>query len=314
MTKDGRRIDVSLSISPVKSAKGTIIGAAKVARDITRRNRIQQALLESEQMARGIIDTALDAFLQMDQSGVIIDWSPKAEAMFGWTRQEAVGRKVGDLIVPPENRTAYLERLARFLRDADNGTPGRRYESPSLRHDGKAIRTEISLTALRRSEGYVINGFIRDLTESKAAEAQIRQSQKMEAVGQLTGGIAHDFNNMLTVITGTIEIIADAVAEKPQLAAIAKLISEAADRGAELTSQLLAFARKQPLQPREIDVNALMVEIDQAAASRVGRKHRDRAQDQSPVHGRHWSTRPSSPRRCSILRSTRATRWRMAAS
>ena len=82
----------------------------------------------------------------------------------------------------------------------------------------------------------------------------------MEAIGQLTGGIAHDFNNMLTVITGTIDILAEAVADKPQLAAIAKLISEAADRGAELTGHLLAFARKQPLQPRETDVNALMVE------------------------------------------------------
>jgi CheY-like chemotaxis protein len=80
----------------------------------------------------------------------------------------------------------------------------------------------------------------------------------MEAVGQLTGGIAHDFNNMLTVITGTIEILADAVADKPQLAAVAKLISEAADRGAELTSHLLAFARKQPLQPRDTDINTLM--------------------------------------------------------
>ena len=88
----------------------------------------------------------------------------------------------------------------------------------------------------------------------------MRQAQKMEAVGQLTGGIAHDFNNMLTVITGTIEILAEAVAEKPQLAAIAKLISEAADRGAELTQHLLAFARKQPLQPRETDINTLIME------------------------------------------------------
>ena len=82
----------------------------------------------------------------------------------------------------------------------------------------------------------------------------------MEAVGQLTGGIAHDFNNILTVITGTIDILADAVAKEPQLAAIARMIDEAAARGAELTQHLLAFARKQPLQPREIDVNALVVD------------------------------------------------------
>ena len=82
----------------------------------------------------------------------------------------------------------------------------------------------------------------------------------MESVGHLTGGMAHDFNNMLTVITGTIDFLAAAVADKPELAAIATLISEAAERGAELTGQLLAFARKQPLQPRETDINGLMVE------------------------------------------------------
>ena len=106
----------------------------------------------------------------------------------------------------------------------------------------------------------MFNGFIRDITDKIAAEEQLRQPQKMEAVGQLTGGIAHDFNNMLTVITGTIEILAEAVADRPQLAAIAKMIDEAAERGAELTQHLLAFARKQPLQPREIDVNTLIVD------------------------------------------------------
>jgi nitrogen-specific signal transduction histidine kinase/CheY-like chemotaxis protein len=100
----------------------------------------------------------------------------------------------------------------------------------------------------------------RDLTEKRAAEAQFRQAQKMEAVGQLTGGIAHDFNNILTVITGTIGILTEAVADRPQLVAIAKMIDEAAERGADLTKHLLAFARKQPLQPREVDVNALILE------------------------------------------------------
>jgi nitrogen-specific signal transduction histidine kinase len=101
---------------------------------------------------------------------------------------------------------------------------------------------------------------LTDVTESKRLELQLRHSQKLDAVGQLTGGVAHDFNNMLTVITGTIDILADAVADKPDIHAIAKLISEAADRGAELTSQLLAFARKQPLQPRKTSVNDVVTE------------------------------------------------------
>jgi nitrogen-specific signal transduction histidine kinase/CheY-like chemotaxis protein len=100
----------------------------------------------------------------------------------------------------------------------------------------------------------------RDLTEKRAAEAQFRQVQKMDSIGQLTGGVAHDFNNVLTVITGTIGILADAVADRPDLAAITRLIDDAAERGAQLTKHLLAFARKQPLQPREVDVNALALE------------------------------------------------------
>jgi len=100
----------------------------------------------------------------------------------------------------------------------------------------------------------------RLLYEKDVADLQLRQAQKMEAVGQLTGGIAHDLNNILTVITGTIEILAEAVAGQPQLVAVANMIDEAAARGTDLTQRLLAFARKQPLQPREVDVNALVVE------------------------------------------------------
>jgi CheY-like chemotaxis protein len=95
---------------------------------------------------------------------------------------------------------------------------------------------------------------------AEAAQAQACQAQRMEIVGQLTGGVVHDFNNILTVITGTIEILAEAVADRPDLAAIARLIDEAAARGANLTSHLLAFARGQPSQPRDLDVNELLVE------------------------------------------------------
>jgi PAS domain S-box-containing protein len=352
----------------------------------------------SQRMARVIVDTALDAFLQMNETGTVIDWSPKAEAMFGWSRREAIGRKLSDLIIPPENRAAHAERLAEFLKNARHGNPGRRYEAVSLRRDGKRINTEGSVSALRRGNGYVINCFIRDITErvqvendrdrnrefldriienisiailvkdardlryvlvNKAAEEllglprgqivgrtardifpaatadvidnnddqllisksnffvgehavqspdgrtrlvttnrltiskqngevqyilgvvedvterramedQLRQSQKMESIGQLTGGIAHDFNNMLQIITGTIDLFRDAVQDKPHLASIVKLISEAADRGADLTGHLLAFARRQPLQPCATDINALTVQSEKLLRRTLG--------------------------------------------
>ena len=106
--------------------------------------------------------------------------------------------------------------------------------------------------------------------ETEATETQIRQAQKMEAVGQLTGGIAHDFNNILTVITGTIEILGDAVADRPQLAGIARLIEQAAARGAALTQHLLAFARKQPLQPTSVDINMLIVDTVKLLQPTIG--------------------------------------------
>ena len=120
----------------------------------------------------------------------------------------------------------------------------------------------------------VLNGTAESLQRQRTAiedlNQRLRHSQKMEELGQLTGGIAHDFNNMLTVITGTIDILSEAVADKPRLAAIAKLISEAADRGAEMTGHLLAFSRKQPLQPRETDIGILMDEADQLLRSTLG--------------------------------------------
>jgi PAS domain S-box-containing protein len=258
--KDGRRIDVSLGVSPIRSPTGTIIGAAKVARDITARKKAQQALLESEQMARDIIANALEGFIQTDDSGHIREWNPQAEAIFGWSRQQAVGRHLVGLLLPEELRSQHQSMAQRLMRNEEKAAAGVRFETDAVREDGRPIKVEVSLKALRRRTGYVFNAFVRDLTQKIAAEEQLRQAQKMEALGQLTGGIAHDFNNVLTVITGTIEILAEEVSARPESAAIARLIGEAADRGAELTAHLLAFARKQPLQPRQTDVNRLIAE------------------------------------------------------
>ena len=231
-----------------------------VGRDMTESRRAQETLRDSEQMARGIIDTALDAFVQTDRSGSILDWNSQAETIFGWPRQEALGKNFIDLIVTGTDHDDLAAALQRFLATGEDRILGRRRELMARRQDGSEFRAELSITALKRQEGFVFNGFFRDLTDKIAAEERLRQAEKMEALGQLTGGIAHDFNNILTVITGTIEILADAVVDEPQLAAITRMIDDAAARGAELTQHLLAFARKQPLQPRETDVNTLIIE------------------------------------------------------
>jgi PAS domain S-box-containing protein len=260
LRKNGNPIEVLLGISPIRAPSGAIVGASKTARDISESKRTREALLESEQLARGIIDTALDAFVQIDESGVIVDWNSRAEAVFGWSRQEALGQNFGKLIVAETDRADLGAALNRFLHSDRDQILGRRREILARRRNGKEFRAEMSVTALKRRDGFLFNGFFRDLTDKITAEDRIRQAEKMEAVGQLTGGIAHDFNNILTVITGTIEILADAVEKEPQLFAITRMIDEAATRGADLTQHLLAFARKQPLQPRETDVNALIID------------------------------------------------------
>src|SRR6266566_4074204 len=264
--------NIMANARPLKDESGALRGAVTVLRNITEQKRAHQSLVDSEQMAQAIINTAIDAFIQLDESGVILEWSPHAEAMLGWTRAEAVGASADDLIVPELQRDANNHWVSKFLYDVGSGAKGWRFEAPLLHRDGSEIFTEMSLTELRRGEGHIINAFIRDITQKRAAEEQLIQAQKMESVGQLTGGIAHDFNNMLTVITGTVEILANAVKDEPHLARIVTLISEAADRGTELTANLLAFARKQPLQPVEIDVNALVDEVVRLMAPTLGRQ------------------------------------------
>jgi len=229
-----------------------------VGRDMTESRKSQESLRESAQLARGIIDGSLDAFVQISQNGLISDWNTQAETIFGWSRDEAIGRNVFELMGRPGG--PLRGALAGFLQGGGEQVRQPRREVQIRRRDGTEFTAELSISALKTRDGFVFNGFIRDLTDKIAAEDRIRQSEKMEAVGQLTGGIAHDFNNILTVITGTIEILADAVQNEPQLAAITRMIDEAASRGADLTQQLLAFARRQPLEPREIDINVLIVD------------------------------------------------------
>lgn len=258
--KNGGPVEVSLSISPIKSPSGTVIGASKIARNISESKRMREALLESEQLAHGIIDTALDAFVQIDETGGVVDWNSRAEEIFGWTRSEAIGKNFNNLIIAETARTELNATLERFLRSGEDQTLGRRREIVAQRSDGRKFPAELSITALQRRQGVLFNGFFRDLTDKIAAEERIRQTEKMEALGQFTGGIAHDFNNILTVITGTIEILTEAVAEDPSLLEITMMIDEAATRGANLTQDLLSFARKQPLEPRETDVNSLIID------------------------------------------------------
>jgi PAS domain S-box-containing protein len=266
MHKDGRMVTLSWVGTWSEPVKRHFF----IGRDMTESRRAQETLRESEQLAHGIIDTALDAFVQTDAQGGILDWNSQAEKIFGWPRHEALGKNFIDLVVVETDNEILRHGLSGVLNFESDELHGGRREIIVRHRDRREFRAELSVTALKRRDGFVFNGFFRDLTDKIAAEERLRQAEKMEALGQLTGGIAHDFNNILTVITGTIEILAGAVAKEPQLAAITGMIDDAAARGANLTQQLLAFARKQPLQPRQTDVNTLIIDTVKLLRTTLG--------------------------------------------
>src|SRR6202043_1190938 len=149
----------------IRLQSGAIIGAAKVARDITARKRTREALLESEQMARDVIANALEAFIQADDCGYIIEWNPQAEAIFGWSRQEAVGRHLVGMLLPEALRPCYESMRERLVRNEENAGAGERFEAEAMRKDGHVVKVEVSLKAVCRRRGYVFNAFVRDLTQ-----------------------------------------------------------------------------------------------------------------------------------------------------
>ena len=253
VTKDGRHVTVSLSFSPLRSNSGQIIGVSKIARDITESRRTQAALTQEIEERERIFQTSQDLILVTDTKGTFVQVSPSSMTILGIRPEEMIGHSATEFIYPED-----LESTREEMRSARRGHLMRNFETRYVHKEGHPV----SLFWMGAWSEPVRRHFFvgRDLTEKQAAEAQFRQAQKMEAIGQLTGGVAHDFNNILTVITGTIGILADAVADDPQMSAIAKMIDDAAERGASLTKHLLAFARRQPLQPREIDVNTLVTE------------------------------------------------------
>jgi PAS domain S-box-containing protein len=263
LRKDGGSVEVSLAISPIKTPSGTIIGAFKTARDITESKRTQQALGQEIEERRRIFETSQDLILITDAKGVLIQVSPSSEATLGYLPEEMIGHSAVDFIHGDD-----LDNTRDEMRAARRGLHTRNFDSRYVHKDGRIVMLSWMGTWSEPVRRHFFVG--RDMTDRIAAEERIRHAEKMEAVGQLTGGIAHDFNNILTVITGTIEILAEAVQTQPQLAAITRMIDEAASRGADLTAHLLAFARKQPLRPRETDVNVLIIDTAQLLRPTLG--------------------------------------------
>ncbi len=267
--KSGERFWANVVIDAVRDDRGEIVGYAKITRDFTERRKAEQALVESERMARGIINTALDAFVQWDQAGLIHEWNHQAESVFGWTRAEAIGKPIAELLIPVSGQAAFQAEFERFVSGGETTLLGHRLQMEAMRRDGARLTVEIAATVLPRGDGFVFNGFIRDLTDKIVAEAAQRQALKMEAVGQLTGGIAHDFNNLLAAIIPSLELAKLKLGDNPTSRYLDSAL-RAAERGASLTRQLLTFARKQELAIERVEVNRLIEAISEMLPRTLG--------------------------------------------
>ncbi|MGY8637222.1 ATP-binding protein [Bradyrhizobium sp. 14AA] len=231
---------------------------ANLERDLNIRRRAEEDARASEQRFRDYAETASDWFWETGPDHQFTYISDRAGA-FGMDHKALIGKRRTDAAF---DRDAEPEKWRAHMATLNRHEPFRKFEYRGRDASGRMHHFRVNGQPVFADDGRFMGyrGSATDLTQQHETEERLRQSQKMDAIGQLTGGVAHDFNNVLTVITGTIEIVQEGLADKPQFAAIAQLIDDAAARGAEITSQLLTFARRQPLEPREIDVNALVVE------------------------------------------------------
>ncbi len=274
--KDGTRLWALVILDPIYANDGTLIGFAKVTRDLTERRLAQEALRSSEQqfslLVQGVTDYAL---YMLDPAGIITTWNAGAQRIKGYAPSEVIGRHF----------SIFFERA-----DAQAGMPQRsldiaeregRFEGQGwrVRKDGSRFLVHVVIDPIRNDAGAII-GFAkitRDITDTVQAQTALKearealyQSQKMESIGQLTGGIAHDFNNLLTVILGSLGIVKKRLADDSRTISLVDNAIAAANRGSSLTQRMLAFARRQELDPKPVDVGALIRGMSELLGSSLG--------------------------------------------
>ena len=220
--------------------------------DVTALKRAQAELAEREAHLESILSTVPEAMIVIDERGLISSFSAGASALFGYRPDEVIGRNV-KMLMPQPYRAEHDFYLTNYLRTGEARIIGYGRLVQGVAKDGRVFPVELSVGEAKANGRRVFTGFIRDLTSRQKMEQELRQSQKMEAVGQLTGGVAHDFNNILTVIIANIELLDPMLADSDQRE-LAREAWGAAQDGAKLAAQLLAFARRQPLNPKPTDV------------------------------------------------------------
>jgi PAS domain S-box-containing protein len=254
--KDGAEVWVHLTASLIRDDDGRPVRSVAIGQDITLRKQAEQALLESLGLLNAVIEGTSDAIFVKDLEGRYRLINSSGARLLGRTVEDVVG-KDDRALFSPETASLVMAHDRRVLASGASMT------SEEIGTAAGVTRTYLSTKTVQRDDhGKVIGliGIARDITELKQLEEQFRQAQKMEAVGRLAGGVAHDFNNLLTVINGNADLIALHLRDGPDSELMAE-IRQAGTRAATLTGQLLAFSRKQVLQPEVVNLNVLLEEL-----------------------------------------------------
>jgi two-component system cell cycle sensor histidine kinase/response regulator CckA len=255
---DGRVIRFLTSTAPLFDQEGAPRGCITSFLDITARTQAEDQLREANETLRSLIEALPLAIVAMDFEGKVKSWNRAAQQMFGWTEQEVLG----DVFpaVPENDQDFFRANLER----ARQGETLSGIERQRRRKDGSLMDVALWNTVQRDASGAPVGviSVIADITQRKHLEEQLRQSQKMEAVGRLAGGVAHDFNNLLTVVTGFSQLMLDGMPEDNPFREPIEEILKAGNRAAGLTNQLLAFSRRQMARPTIIDLNRVITDTE----------------------------------------------------
>lgn len=268
----GRKIDdsrIMLDIHGVQIIHQGQTMHMAILRDVTEKHRQEEALRKSEDRYRATIEAALDCIVSMDQAGNIVQFNAAAERTFGYRREDIVGKSLAETIIPPTERQAHNRGLTRYLNAGQGRYLGSRIEVSAMRADGSIFPAELAIDVAEKHGDTIFIGFIRDVTEQKKMEeergrleAQLRQAQKMEAIGHLTGGVAHDFNNILTGVMGYV-VMAQEWAEKQGDEKLERYLDRAqksGQRARDLIQQMLTFSRGQRGEARPLQLIPLIKE------------------------------------------------------
>jgi len=274
--KDGTHFWSHVVIDPIYDSTGTLLGFAKITRDLTDRKMAEETLKQSEQQFRLLVQSVTDyAIYMLAPDGRVTNWNLGAQRIKGYLPEEVIGRHFS-MFYTPEDQAAGLPAWALEIATREG-----RFENKGwrVRKDGTRFLAHVVVDPIRGDTGTLL-GFAkitRDITEATQAQQALEQTrealfqaQKMQAIGQLSGGIAHDFNNLLTVILGNLEIVRKRLADDPKIVRLLDNATQGALRGVSLTQRMLAFARKQELKSEPVDLADLVQGISGLLRSSLG--------------------------------------------